>query len=98
VAIKTTLFEISESPALILVNIKKGISMNQRLSVQLEVIKNERTYIFSIPMGSPYQDALDVIEETRVFILDMQKQALDRAQEQQEEQPQEKTVTEEKVN
>ena len=34
--------------------------MNQRIMVQLELIKNERTYTFSIPYGSALEDAHDV--------------------------------------
>ena len=72
--------------------------MNQRLLVQLEVIKNERTYTFAIPMGAPYQDALDVIEETRLFVLEMQKQALENAKKQQESQQSVEQTEEEKVS
>jgi electron transfer flavoprotein alpha/beta subunit len=34
--------------------------MNQRIMVQLELIKNERTYTFSIPYGSALEDAHEV--------------------------------------
>ena len=34
--------------------------MNQRIMVQLELIKNERTYTYAIPYGSALEDAHDV--------------------------------------
>ena len=42
--------------------------MNQRMMVQLELIKNERTYTFSIPYGSALEDAAEVANQMSAAI------------------------------
>ena len=37
--------------------------MNQRMLIQLEAIKSERTFTFAIPYGAPYEDAYEVITQ-----------------------------------
>lgn len=42
--------------------------MNQRMMVQLELIKNERTYTFCIPYGSALEDAAEVASQMSAAI------------------------------
>lgn len=42
--------------------------MNQRMMVQLELIKNERTYTFCIPYGSALEDAAEVANQMSAAI------------------------------
>jgi hypothetical protein len=53
--------------------------MNQRMMIQLEVIKNERTYSLSIPMGAPYEDAHAVAQEFAIAIKDSMEKSKEAA-------------------
>jgi len=47
--------------------------------VYIEVKKNDRTYVFSLPFGCPLGEAYDAAHEVLQSILDMSKQAADNA-------------------
>jgi len=61
--------------------------MNLRSMVTVEIIKNERTYTFSIPVGAPFGEAYDAANETMLAVLDMAKNNAEQAK-QAKEQPQ----------
>lgn len=52
--------------------------MNQKACVQLEIVKNEKTYIFSVPLGSSYQDSHDALVEIAQGIRELSQQAQDQ--------------------
>lgn len=51
--------------------------MNLKSSVIMEVIKNERTYMFVLPVGAPIGEAYDVAFDFLTSIIDMSKKAVD---------------------
>lgn len=53
--------------------------MNIREIINLEVKKEERTYVFSIPRGAPLGEAYDVVLEMAAGVDGMFTEALERA-------------------
>ena len=51
--------------------------MDQRAMINLEVTKGERTFTFSMPVGSPYGEAYDAAFEVLSEILKMSKKAVE---------------------
>ncbi len=49
--------------------------MNQKACINLEVIKNEKLYVLSVPFGSSYQDSYDAAIEIANNIIELSKQA-----------------------
>ena len=45
--------------------------------VSVEVVKNERTYIFSIPVGAPYGEAYDAVSEAKQTVFDLLSKSLE---------------------
>jgi len=43
--------------------------------VEITIIKDERSYIFSLPMGAPYGQAFDACNEILIEIASMAKKA-----------------------
>jgi uncharacterized protein YrzB (UPF0473 family) len=54
---------------------KEGDTMNMRSIVQLEIAKDERSYILSVPAGAPFGEVYDVLIQMSQGILDLAKQA-----------------------
>lgn len=54
--------------------------MNQKTYVQLEIIKNDKSYIFSVPFGSSYQDCYDAAIEISNNIVQISKEAQEQAE------------------
>ena len=53
--------------------------MNQRTYVQLEIVKNEKSYILSVPFGANYQDCYDAAIEIANNIVQLSKEAQEAA-------------------
>lgn len=53
--------------------------MNLRSEIIIEIIKNERTYRFSMPVGATFVECIDTAKETVEAVLDMAKQAEEQA-------------------
>lgn len=53
--------------------------MNQKGYVHLEITKNDRTYIFAMPLGAPLGEAFDAACDSLNEIASMTKQAADNA-------------------
>lgn len=51
--------------------------MKQVLYVNLQIEKNDRTYIFSLPMGAPYGECFDACHEALQEITRMAQKAAD---------------------
>ncbi len=49
--------------------------MNQKACVQLEIVKNEKSYILSVPFGSSYQESYDAAIEIANNIVQLSKEA-----------------------
>jgi len=56
--------------------------MNQRAMVQLEVEKNGRIFIFLMPIGAPFGECYDAAFECASQILEMAKEAAEKANKQ----------------
>jgi hypothetical protein len=54
--------------------------MDQKLRVNLEVVKNERTFCFSMEAGAPLGDCYTACYEALCAINEMIKNATDKAQ------------------
>jgi hypothetical protein len=54
--------------------------MNQKLMINLEVVKGEHTFVFSMPVGVPLGAAYDASAEVLNAIVEMAKQAAQNAQ------------------
>ncbi len=57
--------------------------MDQKLIVNFEVKKNDRVYSLSAPSGAPLGELYDALHEMLGAVLDMSKQANDRAKQSQ---------------
>lgn len=53
--------------------------MEQKAVVNLEVKKGERTFVFTMPIGSPYGEAYDAAFNVLNEILEMSKKAVEAA-------------------
>lgn len=58
--------------------------MNQKAVIKLETEKNERSYEFIMEIGSPYGEAYDAAFEFLNHILEMSKDAANKADRNQE--------------
>lgn len=45
--------------------------------VSVEVVKNERVYTFSIPVGAPYGEAYDAAAEVKQSVFDLLQKSLE---------------------
>ena len=59
--------------------------MNQKSCVQLEIIKNDKTFILTVPFGANYQDCYDAAVEIANNIVELSKQAQEAAEKQKAE-------------
>ena len=59
--------------------------MNLRSMVDVEIVKNERTYRLSIPVGAPYGEAYDAAHECLLAVLDMAKNGAEQAKQAKEQ-------------
>lgn len=57
-------------------------------TIQLRIIKNDRSYYFSIPVGAPYGEACDVLFECIEKLTDMMKEAASKSKPSEAQQPQ----------
>lgn len=53
--------------------------VNQKAMISLELEKNDRRYILSIPMGAPLGESYDVVHEFLRELLSMSKVAAENA-------------------
>ncbi len=53
--------------------------METSLRVEIKVIKNEKSYIFSMPMGAPHGEAYDACFEALLEISQLSKAAAEQA-------------------
>lgn len=53
--------------------------MNVKQTLVMETIRNERTYNLILPVGAPYGEAYDAAFEFLNGVLEMSKQAVERA-------------------
>lgn len=60
--------------------------MNLRSAIIIEVVKNERTYQLTLPVGAPYGEAYDATFEILGKILELAQAATEQAKGQQPEQ------------
>lgn len=58
--------------------------MDKRGIVNLEVKKDDRTYVFSMPIGAPLGEVYDVVLEMAAGVDEMFKEALERAKKEHE--------------
>ena len=58
------------------------------------VAKGERKYVFSVPQGAPYGEAIDSCFEILTKLTEMQKQALDSLKKEEEAKPAESVIAE----
>jgi len=63
--------------------------MDQKMMLHFEVKKNDRTYVLEVPMGASYGEAYDATFELLQGILELSKQAADKAKAEQPEAPKE---------
>ncbi len=54
-------------------------SMDTSLRVEMKIVKNEKIYIFSMPMGAPHGEAYDACFEALLAIHDLSKVAAEQA-------------------
>jgi len=54
-------------------------TVEQKAVVNLEIKKGERTYVFTMPIGSPFGEAYDAAFNVLNEILEMSKKAADQA-------------------
>ena len=59
--------------------------MDQRAMISMEIVKNERTYTFLMPIGSPYGEAYDAAFEFLGSILKQSQDAVSKAEQVKEE-------------
>lgn len=59
--------------------------MNQRTYVNLEIVKNDKSYILSVPFGANYQDCYDAAIEIANNIVEISKQAQEQSEKQKDE-------------
>lgn len=55
--------------------------MNYRYTIELETEKNGRKYLMHIPIGAPFTECYEVVEELKEGISFLEKQERDRAAE-----------------
>ncbi len=65
--------------------------------VTIEIVKNERVYTFSIPVGAPYGEAYDAVAEAKATVFDLLAKSLE-ADKQQESSEAPTEVSVEAVN
>lgn len=53
--------------------------MNQRLMINFEVVKNDRVYTLLMPNEAPLGEIYDSLHEMLTAVLELSKQAADRA-------------------
>ena len=53
--------------------------MDIKSYIDLEIVKNDRTYHFFMPVGSPFGEAYDAAFEALTKITDLAKQAVETA-------------------
>jgi hypothetical protein len=51
--------------------------MNFRTYITLEVTRENRTYVLSVPFGAPYEEAIQVSNEMTQGIKEMQRQQIE---------------------
>lgn len=54
--------------------------MNQKLTVQLEVVKGDHTFVFAMPAGAPLGSAYDAAFEVLNQLLEFSKNAAKQAE------------------
>lgn len=57
--------------------------MNVRTYITLEITKEDRSYVMSVPFGAAFQEAHDVTQEFAAGIIEMAKQAEEQQKAQQ---------------
>jgi len=57
----------------------KEFCMDQRAVINLEVKKGEKTFVFSMPVGSPFGEAYDAAFSVLNEIMEMSKKAVEAA-------------------
>jgi hypothetical protein len=57
----------------------KESKMNVKATVNIMIEKNERTYVFSMPVGAPFGEAYDAAFEALTQISNMAKEAIESA-------------------
>ena len=70
--------------------------MNGNYALNLYIEKNNRVYMFCVPVNSPYEEANQVALEFAQGVLDLQKQALENAEKQKLEEEAKNAVQEAK--
>lgn len=62
--------------------------MNQKACVHLEIIKDDKSYTLVVPFGSTYQDTYDACIALANNVVELSKEAQERADKEKVEEPQ----------
>lgn len=68
------------------------MNVNVRSYVTLEVAKDDRMYLLSLPMGSQYEEIFGVLEQLKEGVAELQRRSLE--QQAQSQKPFEPEITE----